>query len=565
MATKTFVAICIVLFVAISGAQAAQAASLYFSPSSGTYSTGRNFTVSVKVSTNVSANGISAVINYPNDKLEAIGISKTGSVVNLWVQEPSYSNSDSLGNVRFEGVVLNPGFTGEGEVLDITFRAKAKGQANITFFSGAVLANDGKGTNILSTFQNAKINLEIGASSGPQETGVSGLPPLPFIRHYIKNKDGNVIFVNDSNSNDGYANNSFNKFEWLIPAGVSGVALLLNDRPSSNPGSKSDGLFDNKTYELGDGAYYLHIRFINALGAGPILHHKFIIDTVPPPDFNIIFPAGNVTTNPTPSFQFNFKDAIDAADIDYYQVKVNDGQWLDVKKLLLAEALYVTPKLSPGNHLITARAYDKAGNYAESMSDITISPTIAPEITEYPNNVLLPGQTLILKGTSLPSVKIKVYLTRDRYEPVVFDGMADKGGNWQATYKEKASSGVYEVYAKQFLENGAESLPSNSVYIGVNSWFWRLYQWFKNISIFLSIGLFVIVILLMAAVYYLYKKRGIGSWRGSKKEIREVKDAVSSGFEKIKKDIKKREEPKQMLKDISKIEKEIEEEIKDVK
>ena len=69
----------------------------------------------------------------------------------------------------------------------------------------------------------------------------------------------------------------------------------------------------------------------------------------------------------------------------------------------------------------------------------------------------------------------------------------------------------------------------------------------------------------MAAVYYFYKKRGGKNWRVSKKEVKEVKDAVSSGFEKIKKDIKKRQEPKQILKDISKVEKKIEDEMKDIK
>ncbi|KKS45482.1 hypothetical protein A2127_00560 [Candidatus Jorgensenbacteria bacterium GWC1_48_12] len=537
------------------------AATLYFSPSSGTYNTGRNFTVSVKVSTNVPVNAVSAVINYPNNNLEAVGISKTGSVVNLWVQEPSFSNTDSLGNVRFEGVVLNPGFTGEGGVLDITFRVKAKGGANLNFFSGTVLANDGKGTNVLSTFKNAKFSLETGAALGPQELGTSGLPSLPFVRHYIKNKDGNIVFAYDSNSDGKYVNHLFNKFEWLIPPGVVGMAILLNDRPSSNPGSKSDGFFDSKTYELDDGIYYFHIRFISALGAGPVLHHKFIIDTVPPADFNIIFPTGSVTTNPTPRFRLSAEDDV---GIDYYQIKIDDGDFFDAKGLFFLDDTYLAPKLSPGNHSITARAYDFAGNYMESVSDLTISPTIQPKIIEYPNNVLLPVETLIIKGTSLPSSKIEVYLNRDKYEPIVFDGAADKNGNWQAIYKEEIPPGVYKVSAKQFLENGAESLLSDPVYVGVNSRLWRFYQYFKNISVFLSAGLAIIVILLVGAVYYLYKKRGGKNWRLSKKEVREVKDTVSSGFKKLRKDIKRREEPNRVLKDISKIEKDIEEEIKDV-
>ncbi len=49
-----------------------------------------------------------------------------------------------------------------------------------------------------------------------------------------------------------------------------------------------------------------------------------------------------------------------------------------------------------------------------------------------------------------------------------------------------------------------------------------------------------------------------------KKEVKEVKEAVSSGFKKIRKDVKRREEPGKVLKDISKVEEDIKEEIKDV-
>ena len=95
-----FVAISVFIFVVISGL-AAQAASLYFSPSSGTYQTGRNFTVSIKVSSPTSMNAASGVISFPTDKLEVLSVSKTGSVFNLWVTEPSFSNIGSNGNIRF--------------------------------------------------------------------------------------------------------------------------------------------------------------------------------------------------------------------------------------------------------------------------------------------------------------------------------------------------------------------------------------------------------------------------------------------------------------------------------
>src|SRR3989344_8514414 len=89
----------------------AQAATLYFSSSSGTQAVGTTFSVGVYVSSADQAmNAASGVISFPADKLAVESLSKSGSIFSLWVQEPSFSNS--AGAVNFEGIVLNPGFTG---------------------------------------------------------------------------------------------------------------------------------------------------------------------------------------------------------------------------------------------------------------------------------------------------------------------------------------------------------------------------------------------------------------------------------------------------------------------
>jgi len=109
----------------------AQAASLYFSPSSGTHAVGTSFTVSVYVSSADQAmNAASGVISFPSDKLSVESLSKSGSVFSLWVQEPSFSNS--AGTINFEGIVLNPGFTGaSGKAINITFKTKAAGSTRL--------------------------------------------------------------------------------------------------------------------------------------------------------------------------------------------------------------------------------------------------------------------------------------------------------------------------------------------------------------------------------------------------------------------------------------------------
>ena len=135
------------------------AADLSFSNPADSYKEGSKFTVSVYVdSIDQAMNAVDGAVSFPVNTLEVVSISKVGSIFSLWAQEPSFSNS--AGTVNFEGVVLNPGFIGSrGKILTITFRAKNVGQANLSFSSGSVLANDGEGTNILQGMRTTVINI----------------------------------------------------------------------------------------------------------------------------------------------------------------------------------------------------------------------------------------------------------------------------------------------------------------------------------------------------------------------------------------------------------------------
>lgn len=154
-------------------AHAASAASLYLSPVIGTYSVGQTFTVNVYVSSPDQAmNAAQGVISFPIDKLEVYALSKTDSIANLWVQDPSFSNQD--GTITFGAIVTNPGYTGpQGQIIKITFHARSPGTANIAFSSGSVLANDGKGTNILSSMQNAAVTLTAAVSPPPAPPAIT--------------------------------------------------------------------------------------------------------------------------------------------------------------------------------------------------------------------------------------------------------------------------------------------------------------------------------------------------------------------------------------------------------
>src|SRR3989344_8796693 len=145
----------------------ASAATLNFSPPSGSHNVGSTFSTNVIVeSTDQAMNAVSGVISFPWDKFEVVSISKQGSILSLWPAEPSFSNSQ--GTVSFEGIALNPGYMGaNGKILTITFRARNTGQANLSFSSGSVLANDGTGTNILNGLRVAIFTLTSAGEAPP--------------------------------------------------------------------------------------------------------------------------------------------------------------------------------------------------------------------------------------------------------------------------------------------------------------------------------------------------------------------------------------------------------------
>ncbi len=84
------------------------------------------------------------------------GVSRDGSIINFWTVEPKGNTT----RVRFEGVVLNPGFQGtRGKLFSFSLIGKRAGTIVASFSDGAILANDGQGTNILQSLGVYKVEV----------------------------------------------------------------------------------------------------------------------------------------------------------------------------------------------------------------------------------------------------------------------------------------------------------------------------------------------------------------------------------------------------------------------
>jgi hypothetical protein len=146
----------------------AHAATLKITPASGTYTVGQNFSVTVAASSSAQAlNAVSGALGFSKDSMEIVSVSKTNSIFNLWVKEPSYANQS--GTASFEGVALNPGFTGSsGKLLSYTFKVKKAGTGSVKITTASILANDGNGTELFSGAESGRYTFVVGKEKPPE-------------------------------------------------------------------------------------------------------------------------------------------------------------------------------------------------------------------------------------------------------------------------------------------------------------------------------------------------------------------------------------------------------------
>lgn len=168
---------------------AASAATLQFSLASKAAAIGQATTVRViAASATEPMNAVSGTLLYPST-LSVAKIHTDGSIVDLWIREPSASS----GRIDFEGVALSPGYQGaNGTIFTVVFIAKRAGEAKLSFTNAAILANDGLGSNIITSAGSA--TLRIGGMSLPGGSWIadpSRPVALPVITEYSTMVAGN--------------------------------------------------------------------------------------------------------------------------------------------------------------------------------------------------------------------------------------------------------------------------------------------------------------------------------------------------------------------------------------
>jgi len=517
-----------IIVVLVAAPFLVHADTLLLSPSSGSYSSGKIFPVRVRVSSTAqSINAVSGVLSFPQDKLQVISVSKAESILTLWVQEPSFSNTQ--GTVSFEGVVPNPGFIGaSGLVLTVNFKVVGQGDAAIKFSSGSVLANDGTGTNILKNVGSGVFSL--GSSPVPATTDNPAVES--DAERDPQSPAAPIVTSNDfPDSKMWYAKTSAT-FNWKLNSDITATRLLLGKISSAKPSVVYEPAISSKTIDtLDDGLWYLHVQLKNKYGWGAVTHYPFRVDTTKPDSFVVREVVHQDPTDPSGRFSFLATDGV--SGINHYTVQIDGSEaenWRDD-----GSGIYISAPLPPGSHTLVARAYDEAGNYAVASVDWKIDSIAAPHIDTYTENVTSESP-LRVSGTALPNAKIHVFLARGENTPDEVVVKSDSTGDFSALFDKEFPRGTYRLWAVTEDKRGARSEPSveKSVVISTGWLISIATSIMSTLAIAIPIAALAFAFIFVT-IYSLHRIRILR--RGVRKEIREVENIMNRAFMLLKEDV----------------------------
>ncbi len=488
-----------------------------------------NDTVSVTTYINTAGapiNSAEGTISFPNDMLSVESVSMSGSVFSIWVEQPSFSNN--AGIISFNGGAPNPGFNGSrGAVVRVTFRAKQKGTASVTFNTANVYANDGLGTDVTTARKG------ISFSIGDQVTPVQTTPPPPSASTNVPSAPS-ITSVDMPDSEKWYAKSQA-VFNWNVGPSITSTQVLLGIFPSSVPTVIYTPPIGNKEITgLSDGVSYLHVRFANANGWGETTHRKIKVDTAPPTDLSV---TSRITDDDYVELSLQAKDR--TSGVYSYNVSFAGnlvGETNAVNGSSDTVTRLVIPALPSGQRELLVRAYDRAGNFTDKTITVEAPALKVPQITTY-SEVITKGDQLEVQGTTYPKGDVRIFIQPEDEKVQSYVVKANDAGAFVFKSDGIDHIGLTSVWVVATRGDAVHSDPSARVYTRVNKSV-VVRAGLKAIeALSVIIPLSVLVLLFMFTTYYGFHKFRIMR-RRLIRDLEKTEDESEKIFEVIKDDVK---------------------------
>jgi hypothetical protein len=378
----------------------------------------------------------------------------------------------------------------------------------------------------LTNLGSATFSLGGAAPSLPETTTPSGIAGLPIAPQ--------ISSPTHPDSNKWYSNKS-PKLSWSLPSDVTAVRLLVGKIPNAIPTiTYTPPISSKELGNLDNGVWYFHVRFKNSAGWGDVTHFRIQIDTEPPLPFVIKFADGKETDNPRPTTFFDTTDSL--SGIDYYKVKIGEGDFFLSSSEVVKSNPYTLPLQAPGKRTILVQAYDKADNLSTASEEFIIKPIDSPILINIPGE-LASNEILKIGGkTRYSNGEVVIWFQKENEPPKRQAVKPDDKGNFTAVLDERVSNGIYRIWAEAIDERGARSLPSEEVIVAVKPAFQQIGSWAVSV-LAIVVPLVALVILLLFIGWYGWQR--FRRLRNKvKKEVGRIEQMVHKAFDALREDVR---------------------------
>jgi hypothetical protein len=205
----------------------AQGASFYVLPSFAIYRAGEEFSLDIMIDVEgTHINAAQAIVYFPSQKLEVVGVSTNDSIFSLWIQGPDWSNEK--GEIFFVGGLPSPGFMGqEGKVMTVTFKALSSGVSKVSFGQERVIANEPEGTDIFSFSQEARYPITSSKFEITVDNEGDPTNPRPVLYLNIVGDAPNINYYEVQVGEENFTLKEDEVTPWQLPVLNPGEHLIL--------------------------------------------------------------------------------------------------------------------------------------------------------------------------------------------------------------------------------------------------------------------------------------------------------------------------------------------------
>ncbi|MHB9019409.1 MAG: cohesin domain-containing protein [Minisyncoccota bacterium] len=530
---------------------------------------GQQFSVVLLLDAEENINAAQGIVSFSPSVIQMVSVDNSDSIFNFWVEDPTISND--VGTMSFVGGSSKSIIGKKLKILTMKFKTVGIGNSNIKLSNGVVTADDGVGTNVLSNIIETGVSVS-GTVVTPEITSVVEQPkPIERAPVAVKKlpsapKLSVPLYPEESK---WYSQIGETSVFWDLPADVISVAVLVDKNPNGVPTIFEKQLFDGKnigTFE--EGVSYVHARFKNNVGNGPITTFKIAIDTTAPLDFKVQILEGLKIDNPSPTISFSTNDNL--SGVAFYSVIVDAQAPIKTESREL-----VLPILEPGKHSVLVKAFDNAGNGTDASLSFEILPIASPEIKFVTQPFYSDSDnTLLVRGSGLSnSITLLSMVNSDGVVSARASTRANETGEWEYSFSDTFQNGKYKIVAVSQDDRGALSLPTEFVNVVV-----KAKPIFKIGAFELNLwGIIILLALLLIGSfisgYYFFKMKVSKIGRKifiTKQDVIKVTDMIKKDIENLKKAVKTADKfddefvIKELEENIEKIDKYIQKEIESI-